>query len=336
MSAGTSASSSDSWNSSVTSAPTSATIGDATSESTDGTGLNECGLGESCLPVSRDPWQGPVYLVDRDFEGPATVCPDGTDLDPTQLNFGLEAPPADCGCGCGVAQDAVCDSTTLEFHGNDPTCATPDTSHVITHEASGGGNCENEPTGPVNSYWRAAPLGLSGGSCAATMTEVVDAAGWEGSSDVCNVDLSNLVRCNPDGVCAGPSDPSFAHSTCLWQEGDHGCEGLGPFQDRQIRWTGVDDSRGCSTCTCGAPEGECAGVLWLRGTIDCLGPLDLMPTDDSCFQSDVSVQSARIRTGAPGCEGECQVVASASCAAAGGDSVGSAEPTGVQTFCCTE
>ncbi len=176
---------------------------------------------------------------------------------------------------------------------------------------------------------------VSGGSCAPTIDESITGASWASSSRVCDVDVSTLTQCDFDGVCAEAPGPVSAHGVCVWREGDHSCEELGPFEEKELRWTGFDDTRSCSDCSCDAPAGECAGVIWLYEEAACASPHDLMPTDGVCFQSDIAVQSTRVRTSGAACGGACQVVASATCTPLGGEPVGSAEPTGVHTFCCT-
>lgn len=94
--------------------------------------------------------------------------------------------------------------------------------------------------------------------------------------------------------------------------------------------------RACPKCGCQPPIGECAGLLWLHENDACQSPFALTPTDGTCFQAEIPVRSARLRTSAPGCGGRCQAVASASCLPTGGESLGTAEPTGPHTFCCTD
>lgn len=303
--------------------------------SSSGETQSECRPDSVCLSSPPPPWSGPVRLADGSDSAPPPPCPTGSQTAELDLHFGLSAAPAECDCTCGSAQGVECGSTTLEFHGSDAGCAAPDASFPISYAGSGG-TCVAGPNGMPNSYWRAEPLGVAGGSCSPNAEEAVPEAAWDGESNVCDIDVSSLRTCEFDGVCApSAATDDFPAGHCVWREGEHTCEGLGQYTERELRWTGVDDDRGCSECSCDAPEGQCAGEVWLYSGGSCSGPLERIDTDGGCYALDIDVDSAILRESAAGCGGPCQVVVSASCAALGGDAQGEATPVSPYTFCCT-
>lgn len=293
----------------------------------------DCAREEVCLSPPPPPWAGPVLLADTTDKAPDLACPEGSEGVDLSLHSGLEANSSECSCSCGSAEGVQCGSTTLEFHGDDASCGSANASFPMTYAGSGG-TCAAGPNGGSGSYWRAEPLGVSGGTCLPNASESVPEASWNTDTTICDVDVSILRSCEFDGVCADEAG-QFSAGHCVWQEGDHSCEGLELYTEKELRWTGLADDRGCSACGCDAPEGQCAGEVWLYAGASCSDSIDRIDTDGGCHESGISVGSALLRESAAGCGGPCQVLVSASCAPEGGEPVGSATPASPYTFCCT-
>lgn len=293
-----------------------------------------CGELGTCLSPPPLGWAGPVLLSDsaRGEAGPG--CPAAsTELD-IALSFGLVAVPAACTCTCGTAQDAACGSTEAEYYGTDSRCEALEASFAMTYDGSGG-SCVDGPNGAASAYWRIPPLGVVGGFCDPSASATLDEPTWGGGTRVCDVDLSRGTQCGFDGVCApNLGIETFDEGYCVWRQGEHECPGP-DYPVRQLRWTGLEDERSCSECTCSEPTGECAGDVWLYGDDGCGGTLQRVATDGACQLVDLEVESGRLRETAPGCGGPCQVLVTASCGPQGGDPLGDVNPVDPYTFCCT-
>lgn len=305
-----------------------------TSASSTSPGSGGVGCLGSCLAETPTGWDGPGLVLDVEFEQSGVECPGGTEESAVEAFLGLTADGASCGCGCGDAVDVSCGSTSLEFHGSDSGCSSPEAAYTVTWQGNGG-SCVDIPGSSANRYWRAEPVTLSGGSCDPLPTSVISRVSWDSRRDVCEVSQS-AARCVGGGVCV--SDSSEFSTACIWRTGDHACE----FEDyprKALRYSSYVDSRACSECVCSEPVGECAGEVWLRNGSGCSGTSDRIDSDGGCHLVDVAAESAHIPVAAQACTpdggpGDCQTVVSAACEASGGQAVGEVVETQPITFCC--
>jgi hypothetical protein len=113
----------------------------------------------------------------------------------------------------------------------------------------------------------------------------------------------------------------FAGSLCIFMEGANECP-AGDFATPYLRYTGVEDDRDCSTCTCGMGEGTCTGELDVFASDDCTGvPVSSIANNACAASSGASV--AVDFTGESNCPVETPTVPE-----------GSVRPIGVVTYCC--
>jgi hypothetical protein len=111
----------------------------------------------------------------------------------------------------------------------------------------------------------------------------------------------------------------------VYRSGAFACEG--GYSVPHVLYTGgVNDGRGCSSCSCGAPSGSCVGSVDLYGGSSCATVIDSVPADNvSCLESVPNVQSIQL-----------QVVSgpSGTCAPNGGAATGGVSGNDPVTICC--
>lgn len=285
-----------------------------------------------CVAAATGAWQGPAFIAEVVPGSRLPECPKGTSPSDVQVYSGLDAPGAVCGCECGDAVGVDCGGTTLEYHGVDATCGSPDANYGISWTGTGG-TCIDGPSAGANTYWRAEPVGVIGGTCASFPTTTIGAPSWGSQTVVCEA-VSDIAACG-EGLCMPPASSPFSSAACVWQAGDHVCTVDG-FSNKRLLYAGFDDSRGCTACSCGDPAGECEGRLWLRAAAGCEGSVETIFTDGGCYASDLAVESAILPNSAAGCGGSCQTVVSAACEPQGGEPSGTIVPSEPHTFCCTD
>src|SRR5262249_39641412 len=135
------------------------------------------------------------------------------------------------------------------------------------------------------------------------------------------------------GKACRPKPPApFASHLCVSKPGDVACPTGSVYSDRQVFYTDLNDSRGCSDCTCGAASGgSCQITIHLFSD----------PAQGVCSSEEVSFLAGQCQnlSGNPGVYGRTDVVTQApaggSCPVTGGGmATGTAVPESPRTFCC--
>ncbi|AGP37132.1 hypothetical protein SCE1572_23195 [Sorangium cellulosum So0157-2] len=123
--------------------------------------------------------------------------------------------------------------------------------------------------------------------------------------------------------------PPGGFLTCIFHEGDVTCES--PYLDRHVFYGGAEDTRGCSACGCGAPEGASCTIM------------ASVYSDGACAETLVS---AVVSSTTPFCgvtppgvalgskSAEVVAVDPGACAPSGGEPTGELLPAEPSTFCC--
>jgi hypothetical protein len=271
-----------------------------------------CGNGGTCAANAPLGWMGPVALYVG--AGPAPSC----DADAASLFTGGDpiAPAATCtGCSCGASSVSCADPVVTLF--DDPSCSTGGSKVTASTSCS-----------PILAAAATVAAPVATGSCApsggvATLAPVT----WTTVARACPV--------SPSGSCPGgdlcvPGQPAST-SVCVMQSGSATACPPGYTSGPQIFYTGVDDTRGCSACACGAATNAACTIASpaVDGYIEgCMVTPEVMlaaPTA-SCTSLEASVFLELVATPMPGAAG--------TCAASGGGPTGSAAPTGAASFCC--
>lgn len=283
------------------------TVADGSSSSSTGDGLCP-GSTHSCMEGAPDGWNGPVAVhqaaFDAEVRKPEPPPCGAAYPDPATAGFeGLLAEPAACECSCGDANGTACDnSTTLRYWGDDATC-DQGIAQAVTVFASSCNTLPAEFDG--NGNYSATPVIAVGGACAPSTEETLEPAVWSWQSQACDgATIIEDAGCADDRVCA-PVPESRDAAMCIWQAGEHECPDT--FDTSRTLYEGIDDARGCETCSCGSPNGLCDAAfisLWN-------GPTCLVPS-----------------AGVVGANGECDATGTATTARAA--SLNSGSPT---AFC---
>ncbi len=287
---------------------------DASSSSSSGgadesTGTNLCA---ECAPAVPPEWIGPV-LTTVAITQVTVECPPEVPNEVDVVRDRLEPEAATCMCECGEPQG-----------GCGPVSAT-------YHDAMG---CDGKAIGkPVEVTADMACVG--GGSEAAlaielTNTEPTATCTATPTTNIPTVSFKDkLVACAPDSMACedgGTCIPDVPHpmGVCIMKDGDETCPAAYPTKHTWYRQ--IDDTRGCSMCTCGN-DFACTGTVDLFATDDCapdaIGPLNLDACNPVTFNKGDT----------PGLALTAELTGT--CTPNGGESMGDAVPEDPVTVCCT-
>ncbi len=305
---------------------------EATAEGTTGGGSGSgapheagsaCPGGQSCVPAAPPGWSGPVALYAGTSASPG--CPAGSSP-ALQGGSGLTAPPATCSaCTCSGA--VTCTAPAFAMYG-DPECNGSSCATGTATQAA----CSVAPStcGVVAVGIQVQSSPSATGCAPSAQNPVTPPVSWSTSATGCAV--SPAAACGASAVCV-PATSSGVQA-CIYQPGDASCP-PGPYATKQLLFTGVADTRGCSACSCGTPPGAtCSGgsILMdpeLAQTPTC-GSGATVPVPTTCEESNPY-------TGAPQIGLHLVTPATPSstkCAPAGGQPTGGAAATAPTTVCC--
>ena len=286
-----------------------------------------CGGTYGCVAAVPLGWQGPLAL----YLGPdpAPACTQNFAGPFYDGHSGLNAGAASCGCSCQSAQGVQCSPVTISF-ANAATCSatslacasttlSPSTCTAIDARV----NC----TG-VTVDMSAGLSDPSGGSCPPFPSNSVPVATWSANGRACvsAVAPGGQSDCPRGSVCSPQSASPFQAGLCVAQSGDVACP-MTEYTAKHVLFGSIDDTRGCSPCTCGAVVGaSCRGVVEVHqqsGAGKCAGALVQYPLPYSC---DAAQQPGDFLLAVTPSGGICQPsVATAT---------GMATPARAMTFCC--
>lgn len=292
-----------------------------------------------CLPSAPAFWTDPL-LIWFGAEADAPGCPDVAPAVGYEGHADLTAPAATCGaCSCGAPAGSCELPAALTANAASCPGTAPGTAHTPFDPASGWtGACDaNEPipSGKLCSGTKCvqsvtiAPLTITE-SCAPSEQPVPQdlPSTWATFARAC----TPRVCVSPGGeVCVPVASLPSGFRACVGHEGDVECPAFGPYQDRHVVYGGVDDTRSCTPCACGAPVGStCEALISMFGDGACSSLVDTATVTalgtichDVPAGSALGSKSAGVVTYSPG-----------ACQASGGEPMGDAEPSEPVTFCC--
>ncbi|WP_437319745.1 hypothetical protein [Sorangium sp. So ce385] len=304
-----------------------------------------------CIPPAPLGWFGPVLL----WFGPPDQAPGCPAAAP---NVGYEgfadlAPEplacAACRCDPPDAATASCQLPLRWSAHTATTCAGEASGAVVTSFAApeawngactavnaipAGQDCGGQPC--VQALSVDAPAVLVTGACTPRVDEPPPPARldpWRTRALACLPGA--YTECPGDRSTCMPSPeqpgvpPPGGFLTCVFHEGDVTCEE--PYLDRHVFYGGADDTRGCSACGCGAPEGaSCTIMASVYSDGACA---------DQVASSLVSSMASFCVVTPPGValgskSAELVAVDPGGCAPSGGEPVGEMLPAEPSTFCC--
>jgi hypothetical protein len=269
-------------------------------------------LGGYCIASAPNGWTGPVLVYEGTNDAPS--CGGHYPDEVVSGGGGLVAPATTCstctcsgGCGdrlnfeTGPASNCNNDCTTQissSCAGISPSCLSGlGTGYLETKVPNNAATCSPSAQNPT-----------------------LPAADWATNALAC-APATALTRsgCGRGQVCA-PEAP-FAGEICILRDGDVPCP-QGPYDDRRVYYTAIDDTRTCSACTCNA---DCNYTWYVFDTSDatCSTPLLTLTQENDCVP--VNPSSGTIRVG---------VDVTGTCQPGGGQPTGSAQGQGAVTVCC--
>jgi hypothetical protein len=217
-----------------------------------------CNPPYTCGLPAQAGWTGPALVWTGPSGSTAPTCPDG--YQSTDVNQGLTGTdPGSCGCTCSLANETC--TMTATFHPDQacgmPTCLVPGGGRgTIQVSPPDDGGCAPLPMNLCGTGGSVSPTGQTyNAMCAPTVTPMRSTPGWNSSARVCS------TACPDSGMrCVIGPTTGFVATACVFQSGDVPCPMTG-YVNKSVFYTGFNDSRSCSTCSCnGVDGGTCVNI----------------------------------------------------------------------------
>jgi hypothetical protein len=295
-------------------------------------GMTGCPSGTTCFDAVPMGWTGPVIRYQGSSDAELPSCPDmAPDV---ALDAFADLQPASaptCDCSCGEPTGASCDTGSagqVSFTPNNGascggTFCGSDTLDAGECIPAIQGSCASQPN--MSQSVGTNPADVSGASCPPTqdMTPGSEPE-WGEAVRLCEVDDAGACE---DGTCAALPPAPFAEQLCIAREGDHACPGA-TYTERTVAYSSVDDTRDCSTCTCGTPSGvACEGTMDAYSSVVCNSGLIGSWSVPGCVPWPPTGGTFYIQFDLDPTGG--------SCAPSGGMPTGDVTPAAATTICCT-
>lgn len=163
-----------------------------------------------------------------------------------------------------------------------------------------------------------------GGACMKNQVEEIPVTEWAETITTCRF-AENAPQCDEGGICIPAAPEGFESKWCLYRAGDHECASP-EFPNKSTFWSGVDDTRACTSCSCGGAGSTCdAAQLDVFAGPDCEGePIATLDANAGC----VDVVGGSIAPAAGG-GATCPVTEESM-------PEGTVAPSGPFTFCCSD
>ncbi|MBX3202710.1 MAG: hypothetical protein KF894_31580 [Labilithrix sp.] len=269
--------------------------------------------GHSCVPEPPSGWVGPLLVYDGPENGTPS-CPAAMALAriDAHTGFAQPAPHACSACSCASGSGVTC-TAYLAQHDKASCTGVASTTELTA-------SCQK-----LASPGFAVTFKHSGGSCPPTggvpsLTPVP----WTAKTRACGAPSLLRTGCPSGNVCTPDAPSPFGARHCITTVGDVACPS-GPYSKKLVAVGSLADDRGCTACTCGAPENNCSGTAHYFDDDTCSGipntaalPLACLPGGPSMSTRLVSATSIT-----PNCK-------------PGSDSkpTGSVAPAELATICC--
>ena len=273
--------------------------------------VGECGLAKTCVTSPPEGWFGPVAIA-LDEPGAPTECGEGYPDNGLTLMRGYTDPgPASCSCECMLSGANSCTSYMYLY---DNACSQFQNFLQFTMDChpfvvNGGAYFSSYAQG--NAF------------CMGMVTEDLPEPIWEEQVTTCKAEDVG-ASCGDDGVCMPVAPEGFEDTLCIYMEGENECP-AGDFSEQFIQYSGVDDTRNCSSCQCGMAAASCMGTMEVYSSNDCTGEPIAEAGINACAMNVSGGNSVAIDYGG---EGVCPVMTPP-------EPVGTIATTGAFTYCCT-
>ncbi len=274
-------------------------------------------LGKQCMGSAPAGWQGPVVVDDS--KGAASPC--GGDFPTSVLSTDvvfadLEPGTSSCACDCQPPTNASCSAAKVSGH-IDASCNTSPLGQQ--NWSLSGSGCFTIPGSICLTTNLKVQASLQNADCTVQEDHTLPTPTWGTEIRACAGSTAGV--CGETETCLPPA-PAGA-KVCIYAPGDAACPATGYVQ-KQVFHEGFSDTRSCSACSCGAPQGDCSAskVDVYAGSSGCTGSVTSSNKVGSCKKT--SVCSLKYSEAKP----------NITCSPSSSTLSGGVEATGALTFCC--
>ena len=282
----------------------------------------------ACVEEPPTDWLGPMALATAAGGASAPVCM-GTGYDRTALSlFGvINEGTATCDCDCTPPSGTCGNSICVHRTSTSQSCIMAGIQIMDMCEYTvAPGTCFS--AGTTGFYKPLGPQYTATSGCTAQPTEDIDAPAWTRRMVACEVNNPPAAGCQAQALCL-PDLQTPLEAWCIYRTGEQTCP-AGPFSEQTIYYEDFDDTRDCTTCTCGAATGTCTGrVDFSYGNSLPQGCGNEVLLDSASYGSCVSVDGSYFAVGSPS-----NPQPMGSCPPMGGVLQGSVVKNGAVTVCC--
>jgi hypothetical protein len=221
----------------------------------------------ACVPSLPSGWSWAIYDPDA-----RPACATGYAM-PTDVEEGIDAGEATCGCKC-TTTDPNCAAGKVTI-----TSGTNGACNNVTNQmdpADAGCNAVTAFTTTTGTISVTGPTPMDGG-CTPVPSETVPPVGYANEGRTCAYTETPGGGCANGNVCV-PNPAPF--TMCVAQQGSIACPSTFPTQ--HFVGSMLNDTRGCTACTCGFNEGTCGGTATFYTAAACAAGAQAIPVDDVC------------------------------------------------------
>ncbi len=316
MTAADSSSSTDDPSTTLTTSPTTTdteTTSPETTDPTTETGDPGCS-GGTCGTPADEGWFGPAIYARVAVDGELPSCtPEYPEPGPTLLEGFTDPGPAICDCTCEIMAAPNCNGGLR--------LATDNACNSWNYNLQVSAACQNIVQPNINSM-RFYSYGYGVGTCDKEEIEEIAPIPWDATIRTCRLP-DNALECGEGGVCLPAQPEGFESNWCMYKQGDAECP-AGPYSNKMTFFSGAEDTRECTNCTCGTAGTNCAeNAVDVFASPDCEGLPVATIAANACGAGGLSV------AGTVGAEMACPVMTPP-------EATGTVLPMGDFTFCCTE
>jgi len=277
-----------------------------------------CDGDRSCQDAAPADWSGPIALRSSDDKTPS--CEGAFDA----LVFAAGAEPSAAAASCSSCTCSPAGSACAAFvdfsTGSEAGCSGASCTTSVNQSCS-----EIMPPclSGVGSAYLGTKLASGSGTCSpSNQTPQLPEVKWAKRAAVCRAPEAMRSDCEAGQLCV--AKPEADAKLCVYREGEHACPAQ-KYEQRQLYYRDVDDTRSCSACACSGPKCSYTWSVFNAADTSCASPIIKLTSADQCVQ--VNPSGDKLRVGAT-IEGD------GACAASGGESRGGVSARQPVTLCC--
>jgi hypothetical protein len=214
-----------------------------------GTPLVTCATNRVCVPLAPVGWSGPFAMTDGTGTPACSGEWDTSGVSGAEL---IDAPDAECMCSCAAPVGEQCGSAMYAWSSM-ADCPGPPMASL----ADGCYTAFSPPPISIQSIVFA-PQAPAPGSCTATESETLPAVD-SNDRQICT-GAQDVEGCPGGEACMPIPGDGLERRYCISADGEPACPDS-VFPERYVLFGGLDDTRACGDCSCGASaDGSCDAV----------------------------------------------------------------------------